>query len=141
MGGTNALIMGPRLGCKTIIAFTPQFSVHPEVFPDLGSKTWMQYRNAIDKWVFKSVDEDNLKPSLVREYIFHGGAPLELLHAREFLQKKNRVHLIFKDCNHGVAKFLKERGVLSALIDKCIEGANRCQVIELISDFGIVTAD
>ena len=141
MGGTNALLMGPKLGCKTIIAFTPQFSVHPQVFPDLKNKVWMEYRDAIDKWVFKSVDESGSRCSPVSEYIFHGGNSMELMHARMFVEKKNRVHLILKDCNHGVARFLKEKGVLPSLIDKCVEGASRVQMIDLISDVGIFTAD
>ena len=88
MGGTNALLMGPKLGCQTIIAFTPQFSVHPEVFPDLKNKKWMEYRDAIDEWVFKSVDESGLSYSPVSEYIFHGGSSRELMHARRFVEKK-----------------------------------------------------
>ena len=140
MGGTNALLMGPKLGCQTIIAFTPQFSVHPEVFPDLKDKKLMEYRDAIDEWVFKIVEESGSSYSPVSEYIFHGGSSLELMHARRFVEKKNRVHLILKDCNHEVAKFLKEKGVLSSLIDKCIEGASRDQVIELISNVCISTA-
>jgi len=40
-------------------------------------------------------------------------------------RNKDRAHLTLKDCYHGVAKLLKEKGVLSLLIDKCIEGANR----------------
>ncbi len=138
MGGSNALLMGPKLGCKTIIAFTPQFSVHPEVFPDLKNKKWMKYRDAIDEWVFKSVDECGLDYSLAREYIFHGDAFLELMHARKFTQKKDRVHLILKDCNHGVAKLLKEKGVLSLLIDKCIEGARRDEIVDLVSSAGVL---
>ena len=141
MGGTNALLMGPKLGCKTIIAFTPQYSVHPEVFPDLKKKKWAEYRDAIDEWVFKSVDEVGLDSSTANEYIFHGGNSRELMHARKFAHKKDRVHLILKDCHHGVAAFLKEKGVLSSLIDKCIEGASRDQLISLISDFGISLID
>ena len=141
MGGTNALLMGPKLGCQTIIVFAPQFSVHPEVFPDLKNKKLMEYRDAIDKWVFKSVDDSGPNYSSVSEYIFHGGNSLELMHARKFSKKKNRVHLILKDCDHHVAKFLKKKGVLSSLIGKCIEGASRDQIIDLIPDVGIFTAD
>ena len=135
MGGTNSLILGSLLGCKTVIAFTPQYSVHPDIFPDLKNQQWMKYRDSIDEWVCKSVDE--YIPSECREYVFHGDSSLELMHARKFSQRDNRIHLILEGCGHGVSMFLKDRGVLSGVVDRCIAGAGRDELVSFLSSVDI----
>ena len=139
MGGTNSLLLGPKIGAKTLIAFTPQYSVHPDLFPDLKSRKWMQYRNQIEQWTYKTVEDNGDHNG--KEYIFHGDSSLELMHARKFVQKHNRVHLIIKGCGHDVAMNFKKKDVLSKVIDLCIAGANRDELVGLLSLSGIYVCD
>jgi hypothetical protein len=136
MGGTNSLILGPVLECEVIVAFTPQYSVHPDIFPDLKDRQLMQYRESIDEWVFNSADDGSIASSS-REYIFHGVSQLELMHAREFSQRENRIHLILEGCGHDVSMFLKKKGALSAVVDQCIAGAGRDELVDLMSSVDI----
>lgn len=135
MGGTNALLLGGFLGSHTIIAFTPQFSVHPGIFPRLSNKQITLWRDAINKWKYKSV-EDSIAVG-TREYIFHGDSLEELLQAVKFRKQKNRVHFIIKNCGHDVAMKLKEKGALSTIVDKCIMNANFKEVQTCLMLFGI----
>jgi hypothetical protein len=139
MGGTNALLLGPRMGCKTIIAFTPQYSVNPDIFPDLKNKKWMKYRDSIQEWPYKTVDDALCHPG--KEYIIHGDDPLELMHAQKFAHRSNRVHLILKNCGHDISMSLKKKDALSKVIDSCIVGSCRHELIELLSSFGVAVHD
>jgi hypothetical protein len=138
MGGTNALLLGPALGAQIIISFTPQYSVHPSIIPDLKRKNLMAYRNSILSW--KYITAEALASSGVREYIFHGDTPLEALHSNKFKSKDNRVHLILNGCNHDVSMALKSAGILSAVIDLCIHGGSSLDLVDLISSAGLIVS-
>ena len=135
MGGTNALLLGPLLGANIVIAFTPQFSVHPSIFPNLLNPKWQEYRDSIQKWRFYAVDDAFV--SDVSEYIFHGDHPLELVHAQRFAQRGNRHHFILSRSGHDIAARIKASGCLYPLIDFCIDERREDEIIELLRFHGI----
>ena len=139
MGGTNALLLGGVFGSHTTIAFTPQFSVHPDIFPRLHDSQWTIWRKAISNWKYKCVEDAKIVTS--REYIFHGNSLEELVQASKFRKQKNRVHLVIKNCGHDVAMTLKEKGALSTVIDQCIANASEQELKSCIRSFGMETLD
>jgi len=136
MGGTNALLLGPLLGAKTIISFVPQYSVHPDIFKNLFRERWKRGGESITSWKYKHAD--CLKINNVREYIFHGDNKIELMHANKFQKRKHRVHLIIQNVNHDLAIKLKQCGVLSPLIQKCIAGCSQTELVKIIGSAGLV---
>jgi len=118
MGASNAMLLGPELGASTIICFTPQFSVHPRVFPVLENPKWVKWRDNILQWKYETVEHN--QNNFAREFIFHGGTPSEIEHALKFKKKTNRTHYLIKDSGHDVAMHFKKMGCLGKIIDSCM---------------------
>lgn len=52
MGGTNSILSANYLNTDYVIAFNPQFSIHPEIVPD---SEYRPYAEKIDKWIHYSI--------------------------------------------------------------------------------------
>lgn len=93
MGASNALFLQEELKIDLVIAFAPQFSVHPDIFPNLENKNWEEYRNAIKNWKYISLENIGNYSGL--KYIFHGDSFQEKKHSSKF-PKKIRIFSIMK---------------------------------------------
>ncbi|MDA8746833.1 hypothetical protein N9M66_01335 [Litoreibacter sp.] len=112
MGAYNALILGQQMPISQIIAFTPQYSVHPDVIPD--ETRWKWFRNQIEEWPHKELNRLPGAPASI--YMFHGDTPDEKMHWQRFGEAKNLRHYIFSGANHNFLQELKDGGVLGKIV-------------------------
>lgn len=117
MGGFLAILATSYLKIDTVIAFAPQFSVHPEVVP--GEIRWTNHRAKITTWRYPSLEGHFHKG--VRYYVFFGNEGREILHYSRFPVVPNLMCVICPRMRHTVATDLKARGLLDEVIAACVE--------------------
>ena len=111
MGAFNAIIFSNLLSIKKVIAFSPQFSIHPEISKD---KTFLNYAAAIKKWKYKS-----LKFSNRTNYILVFGDTDEETYHMNLIPKSKNIKIIqIRNCDHQTAQTLKNKGKLDELFNK-----------------------
>jgi len=114
MGGFNAIIFSTLHKVKKVIAFSPQFSIHPKISKD---KSFLNYASRIKKWKYSQ-----LKFSENTDYLLiFGDSSLEKYHASLISRKKNIKIVLIKDCDHQSIKKIKRTGRMHKLINEFIE--------------------
>ena len=138
MGGFGALLFGRRLpGCRAAIAFAPQFSVRPSIVP--GEKRWRTFIDRIADWAV-----DTCVPPAANgaaSFLFFGADDRsDWRHADLFRAALDGNAAIFTiaRCRHDVAAFLREKGVLTPLVDAIVNGdAEAEEVAALLKAYGV----
>jgi len=116
MGGHSAIQFANEYPVKVSIAFTPQYSVHPDVVSDnCLLPEWIEYRNEIKNWKYKHLQFNDK----TKYFLLFGNIHAETCHSDLVPVKKN-ISLKNFDAAHDIASHLKERGVLYDLIHKMI---------------------
>ena len=111
MGGFNAIIFSTLHNVRKVIAFSPQFSIHPKISAD---KTFLNYASRIKEWKYPQ-----LKFSENTDYILiFGDSFLEKYHASLVPKKKNIKIISIKNCDHETIKKIKRTGKMHKLINK-----------------------
>ena len=111
MGGFNAIIFSTLHNVRKVIAFSPQFSIHPKISKD---KTFLNYASRIKEWKYPQ-----LKFSENTDYfLIFGDSFLEKYHASLVLKKKNIKIIFIKNSDHETLKKLKRSGKMYKLINK-----------------------
>ena len=101
MGGFNAIIFSTLHKVKKVIAFSPQFSIHPKISKD---KTFLNYASRIKEWKYPQ-----LKFSENTDYfLIFGDNSLEKYHGSLVPKKKNIKIIYIKNSDHEVIKKLKK---------------------------------
>ena len=114
MGGFNAIIFSTLFKVRKVIAFSPQFSIHPKISKD---KSFLNYASRIKEWKYPQ-----LKFSENTDYLLiFGDSSLEKYHASLMPKKKNVRIVLIKDCDHQSIKKIKRSGKMYKLINKFIE--------------------
>ncbi|MCR9108335.1 hypothetical protein [uncultured Marivita sp.] len=121
MGGTMALHLSRYFGFEKVIAFTPQYSVHPDDVPE--EDRWHYFRKRIRTFHFPRVEA--LRPEATKYFIFHGDENRELAHALRFPRKPGISHFILPGADHRLASELRSSGVLGPLIENILAGKTR----------------
>nr|WP_115093113.1 hypothetical protein [Synechococcus sp. UW106] len=152
MGGTNALLLGPSLGAETIIAFGPQYSMHPDyvsqIIQDVERKTKRNYfvlstlkaAENISNWKYKCVDD--LPYSNANEYIFFGDSFHDLAQAELFFNSEvSRSSCItLQHVGHDCAASFSEKGILEELVGLCISRSRTNELVNCLNSGGFVVA-
>lgn len=115
MGGFGALLFASQLGARSAIAFSPQFSLHPEIVPE--ENRWNKYRDRITTWrypVVQSYADD------AGYFLFFGADEEEQRHARRFEERANIGKFVLEG-DHNIASLIKEKCDISSVIRDCIE--------------------
>ena len=112
MGAYCALVLGKLMPLDRIIAFTPQYSVHPEIMPD--EDRWMWFRKQITNWRYPTLDTLPGGDTVI--YMFHGDSPAEQMHWTRFPEADNLKHYILKETDHNFIGRFKKRGVLAKMV-------------------------
>lgn len=112
MGGYNALLLGRMMPVQRVIAFTPQYSVHPDVVPE--ETRWLFFRKQIKKWPHREMNRLPKDPAKV--FIFHGDSEDEKRHWKRYPGADNVKHYIFAGADHSFVGRLKKGHVLRKLI-------------------------
>jgi hypothetical protein len=114
MGGFNAIIFSTLFKVRKVIAFSPQFSIHPKISKD---KSFLNYALRIKEWKYPQ-----LKFSENTDYLLiFGDSSLEKYHASLMPRKKNIKIVLIKDCDHQSIKKIKRTGKMYKLINEFIE--------------------
>ena len=114
MGGFNAIIFSTLFKVRKVIAFSPQFSIHPKISKD---KSFLNYASRIKEWKYPQ-----LKFSENTDYLLiFGDSSLEKYHASLMPRKKNIKIVLIKDCDHQSIKKIKRTGKMYKLINEFIE--------------------
>ena len=109
MGGFNAIIFSTLYNVQRVIAFSPQFSIHPNITKDT---TFRNHALRIKCWKYLK-----LKFSKNTNYLLiFGDDEKEKYHASLIPKKKNIKTMYVKNCDHNTAKKLKRERKLYKII-------------------------
>ena len=114
MGGFNAIMFSNFFPIKKVIAFSPQFSIHPSLSKD---KTYLNYAARIKKWKYKQLKFNNKTKYL----LIFGSSKNEKYHASKIPNQKNIKIITIDGCDHATAPFLKKEKKLKKLISQFFE--------------------
>ncbi|GAB6124851.1 hypothetical protein [Humidesulfovibrio idahonensis] len=120
MGGYGSLLFSRLLpNCELAVNFSPQYSVLPEHAP--GENRWLTRVDAVQQWKYSTSlpEEGNCR---ARQYVLFGATNAhDLSQAGHFTGRLNPGSAIFilDGCGHGVAPFLKNKGLLPGLLGCC----------------------
>ena len=111
MGAFNAIIFSTLYPIKKLIAFSPQFSIHPKISED---DTFLNFAAKIKKWKY-----NKLKFSKNTKYLLiFGDNNKEKYHMSMIPKQKNIKIIVLKNCDHNTALHLKKKGDLEKIINK-----------------------
>ena len=117
MGAFNAIIFSTLYPIKKLIAFSPQFSINPNITKD---DSFLNFAVQIKKWKY-----DKLKFSKKTKYLLiFGDSEKEKYHMDLMPKQKNIKIIILKNCDHNTAPYLKKRKKLEKLIDNFFNDKN-----------------
>lgn len=131
MGGFMALALADRLGATTALAISPQYSVHPAIVP--MESRWRALRGAIPDWRVREVGP--MMTDRVQYFVVQGALSPEMQHWSQMPVAPNVHHYLMPDHAHYVARDLRDRKALHALIDHVITGRPR-RVRSLLEGLG-----
>ena len=114
MGAFNAIIFSCLFPVKKVIAFSPQFSINPNISED---ETFLNYAAKINRWKFKKIKFSNKTKYL----LVFGDSEKEKYHMSKIPKKKNIKFLTIKNCDHNTALRLKKDKKLKNLIDNFLD--------------------
>ena len=117
MGAFNAIIFSTLYPIKKLIAFSPQFSIHPKISED---DSFLNFAAQIKKWKY-----NKLKFSKNTKYLLiFGDNNKEKYHMSMIPKQKNIKIIILKNCDHNTALHLKKKGDLEKVINKFFNNKN-----------------
>ena len=110
MGAFNAIIFSTLHRIKKVIAFSPQFSIHPRITKDT---TFRNHALRIKVWKYPK-----LKFSKNTNYLLVFGDDSKEKYHASFIPKQKNIKIIFiKNCDHNTANKLKVQNKLYKLIN------------------------
>jgi len=117
MGAFNAIIFSTLYPIKKLIAFSPQFSIHPKISED---DSFLNFAAQIKKWKY-----NKLKFSKNTKYLLiFGDNNKEKYHMSMMPKQKNIKIIVLKNCDHNTALYLKKKGDLEKIINKFFNNKN-----------------
>ena len=115
-GAFGAIWISSLLPVAATIAFSSQFSMHPEIMP--SEHRWSKFRDRIETWRVPSLAE-SFSPN-TRYYTFNG--KVDEHQWERFPALPNCRHYLLKEGGHQTAAHLKEHDILTETIRQCVEG-------------------
>jgi hypothetical protein len=110
MGAFNAIIFSTLYDVEKVIAFSPQFSIHPNITKDT---TFRNYALRIKEWRYPKLEFSKNTHYL----LIFGDDAKEKYHASLMPKQKNIKILYIKNCNHNTAQKLKKQKKLYKIIN------------------------
>ena len=111
MGGFNAITFSNLFPIKKVIAFSPQYSIHPNISKD---NTFLNFAANITEWKYKK-----LKFSDKTNYLLvFGDSDKEKYHMSMIPKQKNIKLMVLKNCDHNTAPRLKKLRKIDRTINK-----------------------
>jgi len=110
MGAFNAIIFSSIFPIKKVIAFSPQFSIYPEISND---ESFLNFAAQISDWKYKKLKFSNKTKYL----LIFGDSEKEKYHMSKMPKGRNIKIMVVKNCDHRTAIILKKRGKLKKIIN------------------------
>jgi hypothetical protein len=110
MGAFNAIIFSTLHPIKKVIAFSPQFSIHPKISKD---NSFLNFAANIKKWKYEKLKFTNKTKYL----LIFGDSINERYHMSMIPKKKNIKFMVLKNCDHNTAQHLKKLNQLEKTIN------------------------
>jgi hypothetical protein len=110
MGAFNAIIFSSIFPIKKVIAFSPQFSIYPEISND---ENFLNFAAQISDWKYKKLKFSNKTKYL----LIFGDSEKEKYHMSKMPKGRNIKIMVIKNCDHRTAIILKKRGKLKKIIN------------------------
>ena len=114
MGGFNAIIFSTLHNVQKVIAFSPQFSIHPNITKDT---TFKNHALRIKDWKYPKLEFSKNTDYL----LIFGDDDMEKYHASLIPKQKNIRIVYIKNCDHNTAKKLKKQKELYKIINNFFE--------------------
>ncbi len=111
MGGFNAIIFSTLYPIKKVIAFSPQYSIHPKISKD---NSFLNFAANITEWKYKKLKFSNKTDYL----LVFGDSDKEKYHMSMIPKQKNIKLMVIKNCNHNTATHLKKLKKIDKTINK-----------------------
>lgn len=121
MGGFMALALARRLSAYSSVAFSAQYSVHPEVVP--MERRWQALRAQIADWRLRELGP--LMDNRTRHFIVHGATGPEMEHWTRMPVGPEINHYLFPGQAHFVVRHLRDRDALHPFIEQALAGRAR----------------
>jgi hypothetical protein len=115
MGGTNSVLSSNYLDTKYVVAFNPQFSIHPLVEPN---GTYLSYARKITHWKHKTI-----KSSFNNKKTFYTFVSTNDANDVRYIDiYPEHLYNCGKNFGHNLAFDLKNAGLLQGLLDVIVLG-------------------
>lgn len=122
MGGFGAIYFAPRLlNCRTAVAFSPQSSINTRLVP--WEQRWKEWRTSVPPG--EGLDVAQSLDPVVSYTVFVGlRNARDIGHAQRLTKKApaSATVIVLRECGHGTAAHLKEKGVLAPLLLALLAG-------------------
>lgn len=132
MGGFMALVLPGLTRIDRVIAFAPQFSMHPDHVPE--ETRWQFWRRRIASYRFETIG--GLDPKKCGYFILHGDDPKEAIHWRRFPEHRRLNHYVLRNKGHNLTADLKQDGLLPRAIRLAAAGRPRALRLMLEAHYG-----
>ncbi|WP_108262855.1 hypothetical protein [Mangrovicoccus ximenensis] len=118
MGGFNAVLATNFAEVEVCLSVVPRFTVHPDW--DLPDGEDRPYLADIRDWRFPTLAGQFNGRTLYK--VLSGSSPTETCHSRLFPVQPNLHHYELRPTNHGLARSMKQQGVLPELVAGAWDG-------------------
>ncbi len=112
MGGFAAIVLSDYLPVKTVVALSPQYSVHPDIVGD--DPRWKYFRRRIEAHRIGGVAE-HMGPA-TSYHVFHGGRKVERPQRDRFPVAENLFHTVLPEIAHQVPQKLSPLAVQEQVV-------------------------
>lgn len=129
MGGFAAMVLPAFVRFDTVLALSPQVSVHPELVPD--ESRWLEHRSGIDSFKVRSF-LDHIVPTTSYVTVF-GALGADRIQRRLLKCPNNILNVLMPRTHHNTAAKLRNQGTLSALVELVQKGRIR-RAKQLLAD-------
>jgi len=114
MGGYNAVQFPNDVNVAKVIAFAPQYSIHPDIVPSDPRRN--KQAKKIKQWRYKHL----IFNDTTEYYIFMGGDDKSEVYHLDMMPDKQNIHKFITKGGHTISLELKKKGILYPLIEDCI---------------------
>jgi len=134
MGGFGALLFGERLKAKGVLAVCPQYAIAGDLVP--FETRWRDFAAALRVIRYPACLPERPSAATARLVLAGAGHEADMAHARLIHQRLGAGDGVFalKACGHDVAQILKQRGLLTPILDAVLTAGDSKSAVAAVLD-------